>query len=262
MDTLNNIISLDQDYSRLQTYRIRNPILIRYLCISLLGLVGMIVTIIIGLWRWRYVMTHFGPAVLWRWISPLLWIGIGFVLLGSVGLYLLLHASRQEIQLSPMGITWKKGRNLSIFRWDEIETIFVTSIHYGILNLSWASRTETVLHYHNAKRLKITQAFEDFDRLVETMKRYVYPLMLEKFRKDFKQGIQMQFGPLILTPQEVINGRNALRWEEIGKIQLHAGRLNLLPLEETDGNKFSIPAHKIPNIDLCIQILQHFGPQT
>jgi hypothetical protein len=261
MDALNDFVSLDQDYSRLQIYHVRNPILIRYLCLALIGLAGVLVNFIIGFWRWRYVVTHFGPAVLWRWMSPLLWIGIGLLFVGSVGLYLLIHASRQEIQLSPMGITWKRGRNLSIVRWDEIETIHITSIQYGILNFTWASRTEAVLHDKKGKRLKINQTFEHFDKLVETIKHYVYPLMFEEFRENFNQGKPMKFGPLILTSQGVINGRKALPWHEIGKIQLHSGRLDLLPTKENYGNKFSIPAHKIPNIDLCVQILQHFGPQ-
>jgi hypothetical protein len=72
----------------------------------------------------------------------------------------------------------------------------------------------------------------------------------------------VQFGPIILTPQGVINGRKALRWQDIGEIQLVKGRLELHPIKEMRRSKFSFPSHKIPNIDLCLQILQYFGPQT
>ena len=246
MDVHNNFINLDQDYSRLQTYRIRNAILIRHLSLSLLGLIGMLVAIIIMLWRWRYVMTHFGPAVLSRWINPLIVLVIGLGVLGSIGLYLLLHGSRQEIQLSPMGVTWRKGRALRIFRWDEIENIYINSIQYGILDFVWASRTEIVLHLKNGKRLKIDQAFENIEMLVDTMKHYVYPLMFEKFQEAFNQGEPMKFGPIVLTSQGIINGRKALRWQDIGKIQLNRGRLDLHPIEGTQGARFSFPSHKIP----------------
>ncbi len=262
MDTLNKTISLDQDYSRLQTYQIRNAILIRYLSLSLFGLMGMVVIFVIGLWRWRYVMTHFGPAVLWRWLHPYLWAALGLGLVGGMGLYLLLHTSRQEIQLSPMGITWRKGSKLKISRWDEIENIFITSIHYGILDFIWASRTEVSLQIQKGKLLKISQAFENIEMLVDTMKHYVYPLMFEKFRKAYNRGEPVQFGPITLTTKGVLNGRKALRWQDIDKIQFHKGRLELYPIEETRENKFSFPAHKIPNIDLCVQILHYLGPQT
>jgi hypothetical protein len=262
MDALYETIRLDQDYSRLQTYRIRNAILIRYLCLTILGWIGMLVIIIIGFWRWRYVLTHFGPAVLWRWLYPFLWSALGLGLVGGIGLYLLLFVGRQEIQLSPMGITWRKGRKLWIFPWGEIENIFITSIRYGILDFAWGRRTEVILQLQKRKRLKISQAFENIETLVETMKHYVYPLMFEKFRNAFNRGEPVQFGPMILTTQGILNGRKALRWQDVGKIQLHAGRLDLHPVDGTNGTKFSFPVYKIPNIDLCIQILHHFGPQT
>jgi hypothetical protein len=262
MNVLENTIRLDQDYSSLQTYRIRNAILIRYLCLSLFGLIGMLVTIIIGVWRWWYVMTHFGPAVLWRWLHPILWTAIGLGVIGGTGLYLLLHTSRQEIQLSPMGITWRKGRNLNISRWVDIENIYITSVQYGILDFAWASRTEIVLHLQKKKRLKISHTFENIERLVDTIKHYVYPLMFEKFRKAFNQGEPVQFGSIVLTSQGVLNGRKALRWKDISKIELQKGRLELHTIEEAGAAKFSFPAHKIPNIDLCLQILHHFGSQS
>jgi hypothetical protein len=259
MDVLENTIRLDQDYSNLQTYRIRNTILIRYLCLTLLGLIGMLVTIIIGVWRWWYVMTHFGPAVLWRWLHPILWTAIGLGVMGGIGLYLLLHRSRQEIQLSPMGITWRKGRNLTIFRWVDIENIYIASVQYGILDFVWADKAEVVLHIQKKKRVRSNQAFENIEILVETIKHYVYPLMFKKFKNSFNQGEPVQFGPIVLTSQGVLNGRKAFRWQDIGKIELQNGRLDLHAIEETGTAKFSFPAHKIPNIDLCLQILHHFG---
>jgi hypothetical protein len=261
MDVFEDPVRLDQDYSSLQTFRIRNAILIRYLSLSLLGLVGLIVTIIIGGWRWWVIMTHFGPAVLWRQIHPLLWIAIGLGFIGGAGLYLLLQANRQEIQLSPMGIMWRKGRKLYIFRWTEIENIYITSIQYGIFDFIWANRTEVVLYLRSQKRLKIGQNFENFEKLVDTIKHYIYPLMFDKFRKVFNQGEPIPFGPIVLSSQGVLNGHKALKWQDIDKIDLQRGRLELYPIEETGVGKLSFPIHKIPNVELCLKILHHFGSQ-
>lgn len=261
MDSLQETIRLDQDYSRLQIYRIRNAILLRYLGLSIIGFIGMLVLIIIGLWRWRFVMTNFGPAVLWRWINPFIFGTVGFVLVMIVGILLLVRNARQEIQLSPMGITWRKGRKLEVFRWDEIKYIFFNSVHYGILDFTWANKTEVVLHLQNGRQLKINQAFGDIVTLAETLKYYVYPQMFEKIRIAFNQGEPMHFGPLTLTSQAILNGRKALRWQDIGKVELQRGVLQIQPIEQSRGPQFSFPVHKIPNVDLCIQILSHFGPQ-
>ena len=260
MDTLNDTVNLDQDYSSLQTYHIRNAILIRYLCLSLLGFIGMLITLIIGLWRWWSIMTHFGPAVLWRSLQPFLWITIGFVLLGGIGLSLLRHSKQQEIQLSPMGITWRKGRKLRIYHWEKIKNIFITSFRYGIMEFTWASKTEVILYLQEEKRFKISQSFESIGMLVDTIKHYVYPIMFDRVRVAFNQGQPMHFGPITLTSQGVLNGKKNLRWEDIGKIELHRGRLSLQAMDLASGAKISVPAHKIPDIDLCLQILHHFGP--
>jgi len=205
-------------------------------------------------------MTHFGPAVLWRSLHPYLWVIIGSAILAGIGLSFLHRSRRQEIQLSPMGITWRKGSKLWVYRWDEIKNIFITSIRYGIMEFIWANKIEVVLYLQEGSRIKINRAFENIGMLVDTIKHYVYPIMVDKIRIAFNQGEPMHFGPITLTSQGVLNGRKTLRWEDIGKIELQRGRLNLQPIDQKHGTKLSVSAHKIPNIDLCLQILHHFGP--
>jgi hypothetical protein len=262
MKTSDNSINLDQDYSDLQTFRIRDAILIRYLALSILGFLGMLVIIIIGFFRWRFAMNHFGPAAVWRWINPTLWAAMGLGLIGLLSLFLRIHAGQLEIQLSPMAITYREGRNLKVFRWDEVNRIYITSIRYGILKLSWSRKTEAILHFHDGQRLRIQQSFEKIETLLEKTKQYVYPILFNRYRNAFNRGNPIPFGPIILTPQGIVNGRKTLRWQELGEIDLQGGFLHLRPVQKSRGAKHSIPVHRIPNIDLCMQLLQYFGPQT
>jgi hypothetical protein len=255
-------VPLNLDYSKLQTYHVRDVIILRYLILAILGVLGELVIILIGLNRWRFVLTNFGPAVVWRWISPFLWVGLGFGLLGTIALTLLLRTNRQEIQISPEAFTWRKGRNLSVHRWEDIQNIFITSIRYGILDFEWAKKTEVILHLDTGKRIRINQVFENIERLVDTIKKYVYPIMFERFRHKFNNGEPLAFGPLLLTTQGVLNGRKTLRWQDIGEILVDRGSLWLRPIDSSGSSQLSIPTQKIPNIDLCVQLLHHFGPQS
>jgi len=258
----NKLVQLNADYSKLQTYHIRDTLLIRYLVLSIFGFVGMLVIIFIGFGRWQFALTNFGPAVLWRWINPVVWAGVGLGIIGAIGLLLLLRVGRQEIQISPEAVTWRKGRNLQVYRWENIRGIYIRAVRYGILDFAWAKKTEVILRLDEGKRIKINQTFENIEKLMDTIKHYVYPIMFEQFRHEFNRGEPLSFGPLLLTSQGVLNGRKTLRWQDIGEISVQRGSLQLQPIDGSGNPKFSIPVHKIPNVDLCIQLLRHFGPQS
>jgi hypothetical protein len=255
-------VPLDIDYSKLQTYHVRDVVILRYLILTIVGFIGELVIILLGFNRWRFVLQNFGPAVLWRWISPVLWIGLAFGIIGTVGLMLLLRIGRQEIQISPEAFTWRKGRNLTVHRWEDIQGIYITSFRYGILEFEWAKKTEIILHLEEGKRIKVNQNFKNIETLAGTIKEYIYPIMFERFRDEFNHGQPLSFGPLLLTSQGVLNGRRTIRWQDIGEIIIDRGSLQLQPIDGSGSPKLSIPVRKIPNADLCIQLLHHFGPQS
>jgi hypothetical protein len=173
-----------------------------------------------------------------------------------------MRAGRQEIQISPEAFTWRKGRNLKVHRWEDIKSIYITSVRYGILDFAWAKKTEVILHLQEGERIKINHAFESIEILMDSIKHYVYPIMFKRFRHEFNSGEPVSFGPLLLTSQGVLNGRKTMRWQDIGEISLERGALELQPIDGAGNPKFSIPARKIPNVDLCLQLLHHFGPES
>lgn len=248
--------------SNLRTHRIRNAIIMRSLLLAIIGLLGMIALILIGVWRWQYAASHFGPAVIWRWIAPVIFPALLLALIGIVALIHLLRIRRIEAQVSPMGLTLRKGRNLHAIPWKEVKNTYTIAIRYGILGLMWARKLEIVLQLENGKRIAFNQAFEEIEALMNTIKQYVYPIMFRNLQSAFNQGEPIRFGPLILTSQGVLNGRKALRWQDISQIKMRQGRLLFQPFNHSKGKPFSLPAHKIPDIDLCLQLLHQLGPQS
>jgi len=248
--------------SNLQAHRIRGVILLRLLILALIGLLGMLAIFSVGIWRWQYAANHFGPAVIWRWIAPALFPALALGLISTAALIHFLKIRRIEVQTSPMGITLRKGRKLYTILWKEVELIHTFSIQYGIPGLIWARKMEIVLQLKNGRRITFNQTLEDIEILINMVKHYIYPTLFRNLQLAFNQGEPIRFGPLILTSKGILNGRKVLRWQDIGQIRLHQGKLQLQPISNSRGPKFAIQAHKIPNVDLCIQLLHQLGPKS
>jgi hypothetical protein len=262
MEDSNILIPSMDDPSSLQAYHIRGEILLRLLIFSLIGLLGMLAILPVGIWRWQYAASHFGPAVIWRWIAPALFTGFALGLVGAVSLIHLLRLRRIEVQISPMGLTIRKGRKLDTIPWKEIESIRTISIQYGILGLIWARRMEVILQLRSGRRITFNQTLENVETIINRVKQHVYPQMFRNLQLAYNRGEPIQFGPLTLTSKGILNGRKVIRWQDIGEIKLEHGKLQLQPISSSRHPKFAIQAHKIPNVDLCIQLLHHLGPRS
>jgi hypothetical protein len=90
--------------------------------------------------------------------------------------------------------------------------------------------------------------------LVEFIKSQVYPGLLEDYRQKYNQGGPLSFGPLILTAKGIQRKDQMLQWEDLGQVSLGRG---ILSLELIDGQRVRIPAHKVPNVEICTQLIEH-----
>lgn len=246
----------------IQIHKIRSKVILRYLFLTVAGILEFVFSLLFGVLRWQYALRNFGPASLVRWITP---IG-GFLLLSLIitiaSLVMLLRTRKIELQLSPAGFSLQKGKSIEMVEWSKVNYLQTVFVSYGIMGITWGARTELQVLTDDNQRFRFNRHYEEIDSLVDTTKRYVYPILLQKYRQSFNGGEPLAFGPLILTSEGVLNGRKALRWKEIDKIQLKEGMLQVHPHENLDRPKLSIPARKIPNVDLCLQLISHFGAQA
>lgn len=243
-------------------HRIRGPVLLRAFVFFVLSVIGVVLSIAILIWRWQEAINYYGPAAVWRWISVPVWVSL-FTLAMAISSFIILRRVRQnEVQLSNMGLTIQRGKRLETIAWDRVMTIRTSSERYGILGVSWGKKTEIHIVTKGGTKYKFNQSFERIVELIEQIKHFVYPRLLEEYRLAFNRGEPLTFGPLVLTSDGILNGRRALRWVDLGKVNLERGSLELQPLKKSRGPKFSLPAHKVPNIDLCIQLISHLSPQS
>jgi hypothetical protein len=222
----------------------------------------MLVSLSILVWQWQKTISNFGPAALMRWIAIPFWATLFFSVLSIFSFVLLRRTRQRELQVSNMGLTIRRGKNLKSIAWDDIAHIHTVLERFGIFGISWGEKTEIHLVNSDGGEFKFNQSYERIDELIEEIKHFVYPRLLEQYRLAFNRGEPISFGPLILTSDGILNGRKALRWKDLKAIKMESGSLKLRPFENSDGPRFSIPAHKVPNIDLCIQLINHLSPQT
>ncbi len=247
---------------RFHVHRIRGPVLLRSSIFFGLSVIGMLLSIAILIWRWQEAIINYGPAAVWRWISAPVWVLLFTLVMVISSFILLRRVRRNEVQLSKMGLTIQRGKHLETIAWDRVMTIHTSSERYGILGVSWGKKTEIHIVTKGGTKYKFNQSFERIVELIEQIKHFVYPRLLEEYRLAFNRGEPLTFGPLVLTSDGILNGRRALRWRDLGKVNLEGGSLQLQPLEKSKGPKLSLPAHKVPNIDLCIQLISQLSPQS
>jgi hypothetical protein len=87
------------------------------------------------------------------------------------------------------------------------------------------------------------------------IKSQIYQGLLERYRETLQGGQRLDFGPLKLTTQEIVMSRAKIPWDQVRGVSLERGRLIIL--SGVDGStKTKIPAKKVLNVDLVVQLIQ------
>jgi hypothetical protein len=210
-----------------------------------------------AIFRWYFAYHTFGPAVVGRWTIPALILALVFAVVGGSGLILYLSARSYIVVTGEAGVKIMKLYSKISIPWEDIDFIRSSSIRYGAASLEWGKRSSLWLHTSSRRVFRLANNLTDFNRLVDSIKANLYPRYLGQYRHDLNQGKSIAFGPILLTPGGINIGRNTCDWSTIEDVALARGRLTI---ETRDGERekvYSFPARKIPNPDLCAQLIQN-----
>jgi hypothetical protein len=221
----------------------------------LILLAGMVA----GLWavlRGLFAYQTYGPLAVDRWSAPPGYAAAALALVGGALLILGRQRSRAIVRRHAGGLVIERGRQGSAIPWDDIKAIHTSSVRYGPGPLAWGRRDELVLVNREGRRYRLHQSMDDFDELAGAVKQSVYPTLLDAYTRAFNHAQSLPFGPLQITPEGIHNGRKILPWSQVGETRLDRGWLVVTPLEGQSGPRLRFPAHAIPNVDVCLQLIQ------
>jgi hypothetical protein len=198
----------------------------------------------------------YGPLAVERWAAPagyaaagLAAAGLGFLLLGR-------ERARVTVHRHARGLVIVRGRQGAAIPWDDIKAIHVASVRYGPGPLAWGRRDELILTTRDGRRYRLNQSMDDFDELAADIKHNVYPTLLDAYTRAFNHAQSLPFGPLEVTPIGIHNGRKVLQWDKVGESRLERGWLVVDPAAGQSGPRLRFAAHAIPNVDVCLQLIQ------
>ncbi len=238
-------------------HRLRRELRILHLTLAIIGLAGTAIAGVLAVWRWLFAYRHYGPAAIERWTSPALWTAMGFAVVGLIGLISIRQSRGLRVNLYTYGMTFHRGRQEETLMWSQIVYIHTAAVRYGLSSLAWGAQTTLELHTNDKRQVRLTHALTNLSSLAETIKRNVYPNLLAEYRRNLNQGDAIHFGPLLLTIKGVQQGQQFLRWQDLSQVALGRGLLLITPHEHSQGARMRIPANLVPNVDLCVQLIEH-----
>lgn len=221
------------------------------------GAVGTLASALTGGYRWYLATTQYGPAVVTKWSTPWFIAAAGFGVFVLVMSTLLFLGRRLEIGLYGAGLIYRRGGRRIAVPWQDIQRLHASAVRYGIFGLIWGGEMEVRLDIRGGKQIRLTRTIANLTDLVEKIKRNIYPHLLAGYTRAFNQGQALEFGPLTLDGEGVVHNGRILTWSQLASADVERGVLRLNPAKGGTGRRIRLSAHRIPNLDVCLQLIQN-----
>jgi hypothetical protein len=229
--------------------------------------IGAVVLSSIGLLAWSVAAyraylaySEYGPLLVGRWVTlPVI---LGLILAGA-GLWLAGRAWRtwhMRVRLHANGLALLRGRRGRALIWPDVRALWSRAERTGLPWFSGSRRLRLEVEANDGRRILLDDSLEDFEGLALTIKGRVYPLLLELYTRAFNEHQPIAFGPIQLTPAGIEDlPRSPFAWQEVRGAQLAAGRLMIQTTRPGRQSAITLPAHRVPNVELCAQLIQEIG---
>jgi hypothetical protein len=229
----------------------------RVILLLIISLATMLASILWSIYRWYFAYARFGPAVVWRWSGPAIGIAIlAFLLALYSGLFLLSNRHR-KIYITNDGLWFINGGNRRTLNWMDIASIRSSAAHYLWSQQDANPQLQILLTTLDDEVIKVPPYLTGLDDALQIIKRKIYTSAMNRYREVMKAGQPLAFGPLQLTRSGVMYRRRIEPWQNFREVKLEGGRLEVEFRGPEGTRKVSIPARRVPNIDLCVQLLRN-----
>ncbi len=234
---------------------------------------GALTASAVGVVRWFLAYSHFGPALVWRWSSLAFLIAAGLWIVCVASIFTAGRLRGLSVRLHRNGLMILRGRQRIWIPWSRVLAIQTSFIRYGPPGFARRREAGLILRYLEPKSgnpepkpvihsIRLTHALDGIEELGAAVKERVYPLLLETSSESFNRGNSLIFGKLQLTAKGLQVGDRLLPWKGLGEISLARGELVIRPSSGSDGPAFRMAAHRVPNVELCVQLIQYLSQQA
>lgn len=245
-----------------QVFRVRRSLRRNRLTASVILVGGAILAWAIAAGRAYLAFTDYGPLLVGRWVWPPLLAGALLALLGGWFGIRAWNASRLRIRLHSAGLAVVHGRRGRALAWADVLAVWSRSVRTGIPGLPGRLHYTLELEARDGRRLRLDDGLEGFGALAEVVKSRVYPLVSQACTQAFNQGETLFFGPIQISPAGISDGgRMTYPWSAVNEAQLASGRLIIRAHRDGKSSEVAFPADRIPNVELCAQLIQEIGRQ-
>lgn len=210
-----------------------------------------------GISRWLYAFRTFGPLVVWRFASVWILLAVAILFASSIFWIWLAFGRISAVRPFAEGVEIRRGLRRRAIRWEDVHAIYISATQDQLLGLGIATRASVKLQLAKGKAIKLTSAIEALAELAKSIKQHAYPRMLRGYSHLLQHGKAAKFGSITLTNHGFNWRKRGIPWQFISEAALKDGRLRIIPKPNHKEAPISIAVRKIPNVDLCFQLIQH-----
>lgn len=205
--------------------------------------------------------TAYGPLLVPRWVGAPLALGLALALGAAWMAARAWRASRVRVRLHASGLAILRGRRGQALTWGDVRRVWSRAERTGLPGLPGTRRVRLEIEAVDGRRLRLDDRLEDFESLAAAVKAGVYPRLLAEYTRAFNGREPIQFGPLRLTPDGVVDPRRGelIGWKEIRGASLAGGRVLIETARPGRRAALRVTAHRVPNVELCTQLIQEIG---
>jgi hypothetical protein len=237
-------------------YRVRRSVQRTYGVIAIVGAVSAMVFFCFSIWSWYFAYSNYGPAAVWRWSELPFYVSLGLGAIAIVATLFWLRSRSLVVRTSDDALIVLRGRKLKSTQWGEIESIIAVAERTWSPFNSERERFQIWVQLYSGKRQRFGTTLDNVQQLAATIKRQIYPLLLEKYRRQLAENEAIDLGAVQISREGIGIKRRQIKWQELSGVELQSGKLVVHYQNTQRGMKVAIPSRKVKNMDLCIQLIE------
>jgi hypothetical protein len=237
-------------------YRIRRSVQRTYGIIAIVCAISAIVSFCYSIWSWYFAYSNYGPAAVWRWSELPFYTSLGLGAIALIATIYWLRSRALVVRTSDDALIVQRGRQQKRTQWGEIESIVAVSERTWSPFNAGRERFQFWIQQYSGKKQRFGTTLEDIQRLAATIKLQIYPLLLEKYRRQLAQNETIDLGAVQISRDGIGIKRRQIKWQELSGAELQGGKLVVHYRNTQRGMKVAIPSRRVKNMDLCIQIIE------